>query len=187
MADGSDATRILEEINRGDASAVNRLLPLVYDELRAIAAAAMRRERVDHTLEPTALVHEAYVRLVDHGKSDWRGRAHFFAVAAKTIRNVLIDHARRADADKRGGAWRRTMLSGELAGGDGPRPVDLLDLDAALARLGELHPRQANVVELRFFGGLSIEETAHVLDAARSTVADDWMLARAWLSRELDR
>lgn len=186
----SDATRILDDLNHGDASAADRLLPLVYDELRALATASMRRERADHTLQPTALVHEAFLRLIDHGKSDWQSRAHFFAVAANTIRNILIDHARRAKADKRGGGWERTMLHDDLqatgtsSAGAG---VDVIDLDDALARLGSLQPRQAKVVELRFFGGLSNEEVAHVLGIARSTVADDWSLARAWLSRELAR
>ena len=180
----SPATQILEELNRGDPSAAGRLLPLVYEELKALAAASLRRERPDHTLQPTALVHEAYLRLVDHGKADWQGRAHFFAVAATTIRNILIDHARKAKAEKRGGGWERTVLHEDLRAGQ-RSDVDLLDLDEALAKLATLHPRQAKVVELRFFGGLSIEETSHVLDVARSTVADDWSLARAWLSREL--
>ncbi|MFO0829353.1 MAG: ECF-type sigma factor [Phycisphaerales bacterium] len=181
----NDATAILEALNRGDSSAANRLLPLVYDELRSLASQWMRRERVDHTLQPTALVHEAYIRLIDQSKTDWTSRAHFMAVAAKTIRNVLVDHARRAKADKRGGARHRTTLHDELKAQAGRNDVDLLALEEALEKLQALHPRQAKVVELRFFGGLSLEETAHVLDVARSTVADDWMIARAWLSREL--
>lgn len=182
----SEATRILQAINGGDSSAVDRLLPLLYADLRAIAAASMRRERSDHTLEPTALVHEAYLRLVDQERCDWQSRAHFLAVAARTIRNILIDHARKDHADKRGGGWHRTALHEDLRSAD-REDVDLLDLHEALERLHALNPRQSNVVELRFFGGLSIEETAHVLEIARSTVTEDWLLARAWLSRELSR
>lgn len=181
----TEATAILDAINRGEAGAANRLLPLVYDELRALASHWMRRERSDHTLQPTALVHEAYIRLVDQTKADWKGRAHFMAVAAQTIRHVLVDHARRVNAEKRGGDRHRTSLHDDLKSAEGRNDVDLLALEEALEKLGQLHPRQAKVVELRFFGGLSIEETAHVLGVVRSTVADDWMIARAWLSREL--
>jgi RNA polymerase sigma factor (TIGR02999 family) len=188
MAERStEATAILEALNQGDSSAANRLLPLVYDELRALAAHWMRRERADHTLQPTALVHEAYLRLIDQTKADWKSRAHFMAVAAQTIRHVLVDHARKVKADKRGGGRHRTSLHDDLKADVGRNDVDLLALEEALERLQQLHPRQARVVELRFFGGLSIEETAHVLDVVRSTVADDWSFARAWLSRELAR
>lgn len=181
----ADATRILDALNRGDSKAASDLLPLVYDELRAIAARRMRAERLDHTLQPTALVHEAYLRLVDQTRFDWRGRAHFLGVAANTIRLILVDHARKVNADKRGGDRERTMLSDDLAAEEGRKDVDLLALEDALGKLASLHPRQARVVELRYFGGLSLEETAHVLNVAQSTVAADWAVAKAWLAREL--
>jgi RNA polymerase sigma-70 factor (ECF subfamily) len=186
MVDPSpDATRILEALNRGDSKAANDLLPLVYDELRAIAARRMRQERIDHTLQPTALVHEAYMRLVDQSRFDWKGRAHFLGVAANTIRLILVDHARKVNADKRGGDRERTTLSDAIAAEDGRRDVDLLALEDALEKLAALHPRQARVVELRYFGGLSLEETAIVIGVAESTVAADWAVAKAWLAREL--
>ena len=181
----SEATAILDALNKGDSSAANRLLPLVYDELRALASHWMRRERGDHTLQPTALVHEAYLRLIDQTNADWKSRAHFIAVAAQTIHHVLVDHARKVNADKRGGGRHRTSLHDDMKADVGRNDVDLLALEEALEKLQSLHPRQARVVELRFFGGLSIEETAHVLGVVRSTVADDWAIARAWLSREL--
>lgn len=181
----TEATRILDAINKGDSRAADLLLPLVYDELKEIAARRMRQERFDHTLQPTALVHEAYLRLVDQSRFDWKGRAHFLGVAANTIRLILVDHARRANADKRGGDRQRTTLHDDLAAEEGRRDVDLLALEDALQKLSSLHPRQAKVVELRYFGGLSLEETAHVLDVAQSTVAADWVVAKAWLAREL--
>ncbi len=184
-SDPKDATQILEAINRGDSRAARDLLPLVYDELRAIAARRMREERVGHTLQPTALVHEAFLRLVDQSRFDWKGRAHFLGVAANTIRLILVDHARRANADKRGGQRSRTPLHDDLAADDPRSDVDLLALEDALEKLASLHPRQARVVELRYFGGLSLEETALVLECAQSTVAADWALAKAWLAREL--
>lgn len=181
----ADATRILEAINKGDSRAADLLLPLVYEELRAIAVRRMRQERHDHTLQPTALVHEAYLRLVDQTRFDWKGRAHFLGVAANTIRLILVDHARKANAEKRGGDRDRTTLHDELAAHDERREVDLLALEDALQKLASLHPRQARVVELRYFGGLSLEETAHVIGVAQSTVAADWLVAKAWLAREL--
>ncbi len=179
------ATRALHDLNRGDGSAASRLLPLVYEELRAIAASRMRQERIGHTLQPTALVHEAYLRLVDQSRFDWKGRAHFLGVAAHTIRLILVDHARRVHADKRGGDYHRTSLHDEILIDSSKGEVDLLSLEDALDKLTTLHARQARVVELRFFGGLSVDETSHVLDIAPSTVAADWALAKAWLSREL--
>jgi RNA polymerase sigma factor (TIGR02999 family) len=181
-----DATKALEDLNRGDGSAARRLLPLVYDELRAIAARRMRQERLDHTLQPTALVHEAYLRLVDQSRFDWKGRAHFLGVAANTIRLILVDHARKVNAEKRGGDRERTALHDDLQiAGSTTRDLDLLALEDALEKLTRLHPRQARVVELRFFGGLSLEETAEVIGVAQSTIAADWVVAKAWLSREL--
>ncbi|MDZ4754431.1 MAG: ECF-type sigma factor [Phycisphaerae bacterium] len=176
---------VLEQLNQGDGSAANRLLPLVYDELREIAVRRMRQERAGHTLQATALVHEAYLRLVDQSRFDWKGRAHFVGVAANTIRLILVDHARKVNAEKRGGDRHRTTLHDELHVSPSGSQVDLLALEEALEKLAQLHARQARVVELRFFGGLSVEETAHVLSVAKSTVAADWALAKAWLSREL--
>ncbi|MBL9121260.1 MAG: sigma-70 family RNA polymerase sigma factor [Phycisphaerae bacterium] len=181
----SEATRILDAINKGDSRAADLLLPLVYDELKAIAVRRMRQERHDHTLQPTALVHEAYLRLVDQSRFDWKGRAHFLGVAANTIRLILVDHARKVNAEKRGGDRQRTALHDSLAAEEGRNEVDLLALEDALQKLASLHPRQARVVELRYFGGLSLEETAVVIGVAQSTVAADWVVAKAWLSREL--
>ncbi|MCA9285240.1 MAG: sigma-70 family RNA polymerase sigma factor [Phycisphaerales bacterium] len=179
-----DATAILMDLSAGQAQAADRLLPLVYDELRALASAMMRSERRDHTLEPTALVHEAYMRLVDGSRIEWKGRAHFMAVAAGAIRHVLIDHARRTRAAKRGGGFARVTLSEAAQLGDS-LDIDLLDLHDALERLAALNPRQSRIVELRFFGGLTNEEVAAVTSLARSTVAEEWAFARAWLSRQL--
>lgn len=183
---GPDATAILDQLAAGDASAADRLMPLVYDEIRAIAGAMMRHERSDHTLDPTALVHEAYVRLADQNRTEWQGRAHFLSVAATVLRRVLVDHARERNAAKRGGGWQRVTLTDADASAATPLDVDVLALDDALTRLAALHERQSRVVTLRFFGGLTSIETAHVLGVARATVADDWTIARAWLSRELD-
>jgi len=177
-------TRALVAHSNGDPKAASQLLPLVYDKLRALAATYMRGERPDHTLQPTALVHEAYLKLVDLTKIDWQGKTHFFAVAATQMRRVLADHARTRRADKRGGGARKVTLSDPSA----ITPtglVDMLDLDEAMDRLAGESPRQSRVVELRFFGGLSVKETAHVLDVSEGTVKGDWKVAKAWLAREL--
>jgi RNA polymerase sigma factor (TIGR02999 family) len=157
---------------------------MVYDELRALAGSFMKRESAGHTLQPTAVVHEVYLKLIDQERADWRDRAHFMAVAAQAIRRVLIDHARHRHAAKRGGDRCRLTLD-EAVAPAAARDVDFLAIDDALGRLAELHERQARVVELRFFGGLNIEEAAAVLGISRATVTDDWAVARAWLSREL--
>jgi RNA polymerase sigma factor (TIGR02999 family) len=163
---------------------VSELLPLVYEELRALAAAYFRREPPDHTLQPTALVHEAYLKLVNQTDAQWKDRAHFFAVAAQAIRRLLIDHSRRRRAAKRQAPNRVTV---ELAA-DTPyhADIDLLVLDDALKRLAELSERQARVVELRFFGGITVEEVAHVLGVSPNTVKGDWRVARVWLQQVLD-
>jgi len=172
----------------GDASALDDLLPRVYDELRALADSYMRRERAGHTLQPTALVHEAFLRMLRLPPGSVQNRVHFFALAAQAMRRILADHARRHRAAKRGGSAVRVPL--ELVEGGGPasaagEDVAADDLDAALEDLAKLDPRQARVVELRFFGGLSIEETAEVLAVSTATVKRDWLVARAWLHREL--
>ena len=183
--DPHEVTRILQEWNSGgDAHA--RLMPLVYDELRRLAASYLRRERSDHTLQPTALVHEAYLRLVDQRRIEWRGRAHFYGVAAQVMRRILIDHARARAAEKRAGGGRRLSLD-EAALLPEERAADLLALDEALKLLTEKDERKGRVVELRFFGGLSVEETAEVLGVHRATVERDWVVAKAWLYREMER
>ncbi len=186
MTVSHDTTRILLELGKGDESAANRLLPLVYDELRGLAAHYMQQERRNHTLQPTALVNEAYLRLVDQSRVNWRNRAHFFAVAAEVIRRILVDHARQKAAAKRGGGQPHFPLDVAEPADTATGPVDLLALDDALRRLDELSERQRRVVELRFFGGLSVQETAHVLDVSEATVKNDWRVARAWLARELE-
>lgn len=177
-------TKVLKDLEAGDASAANRLFPLVYDELRALAASYMRHERADHTLQPTALVHEAFLKLIEQTSVDWKNRAHFFAVAAQAIRRILIDHARKHNAAKRGGDFSRVALD-EGAAFETGRTLDLIALDDAMTRLATLSDRQAKVVELRFFGGLTSEEVAHVLGVSRTTIAEDWTIARAWLMKEL--
>jgi len=175
----------------GDASALDDFLPRVYDELRSLADAYMRRERAGHTLQPTALVHEAFLRLLRLPPGSVQNRVHFFALAAQAMRRILADHARRHRAAKRGGSAVRVPLelvegNPALAGSAAAQPeVAADDLDSALEDLAKLDPRQSRVVELRFFGGLSIEETAEVLAVSPATVKRDWLVARAWLHREL--
>jgi RNA polymerase sigma factor (TIGR02999 family) len=185
VTDLVETTRMLNEAGRGDGRAADVLMPLVYDELRALAAHAMQREPVGHTLQPTAIANEAYMRLVDQQRIDWKGRAHFFAVAAEMVRRILVDHARQRRSLKRGGNARREPLGLEV---EGPTEADVtvLDLDEALRELAALDERQARVVELRYFGGLSVEETAHVLGVSPRTVKGDWAIARAWLRDRLD-
>lgn len=168
----------------GRHDATGKLLTLVYDELRSLAAAQLRDERKGHTLQPTALVHEAYLRLVGQTEINWQSKAHFFAVAATAIRRVLVDHARRANAAKRGGNFQRTIL--EFAHIETtPDPVDLSELDRALEKLSKTDERKSRVVELRYFAGLSIPETAEVLGVSHATIERDWRFARAWLYNEL--
>ena len=178
------ATRILGVMRRGDGSATGRLFALVYDELRALAGDMFRDQPPDHTLQPTALVHEVYIRLVNHQEAEWTDRAHFLAVAAKAMRNLLIDHARKRKADKRGGGGERVPLDAVMDSA-AERSIDLLALDEALEELGRLHERQAQVVELRFFGGLTVPGAAEVLEVSPATVDNDWRMARAWLTRQL--
>ena len=175
---------MLTDWSRGDAAALNQLLPLIYAELRRIAARQLRSERVNHTLQPTALVHEVYLRLVDQRRVAWQDRAHFLGVAAQTMRRILVDHARRHGARKRGDGVQCVSIddAAEIAAaGDMP----LLAFDRALVRLESLDPGLARVVELRAFGGLTIEEAAHVLNVSPSTAKRDWRTAKAWLNREL--
>lgn len=177
---------LLRDWSGGDRDALERLLPLVYDELRRHAAGLFRRERPDHTLQPTAVVHEAWLRLSPAGP--WTSRAQFFAVAGRLMREVLIDHARARAAAKRGGGNLRVTYHDELetpGAGDGPKGTDVLALDVALEKLEALDERQARVVELRYFAGLSIEETAEALAVSPATVKREWQMARAWLRDHL--
>jgi RNA polymerase sigma factor (TIGR02999 family) len=183
MGDVSDVTGLLVAWGNGEEEAHGALMDAVYGELRRLAGAYLRRERFDHTLPPTALVHEAYLKLVDQKRVRWQNRAHFFAIAARQMRRILVDHARAHQAGKRGGG-ATIPLSGIDVAGDQPG-VDVLELETALEKLAVLDPRQSRLVELRFFGGLTVEETATVLDVAPVTVKRDWALARAWLYREL--
>jgi RNA polymerase sigma factor (TIGR02999 family) len=184
VATPSEVTRTFLRWREGDASALDALLPLVYDEMRRLAGSYLGREREGHTLQPTALAHEAYIRLIDQRSVSWQNRAHFMGLAAQTMRRILADHARRRGALKRGGGAARVSLEESEAAAD-PREVEIQELDTALEDLAKLEPRQARVIEMRFFGGLSIEESAEVLGVSPATVKRDWTLARAWLFREL--
>jgi len=184
--DDVPAARLLTQIVAGDAQAASRLLPLVYDELRRLAASYMRRERPGQTLQATALVHEAYVRLVRPGDQPWHGRTHFLAIAALSMRQVLVDRARRRGAAKRGGGEQRITLDESLLPAPAPDAgVDLVALDAALTDLAALDPQQARIVELRYFGGLTVEETAEIVGVSPATVKRHWTLARAFLKKAL--
>ena len=184
MASSRDVTALLGDWSRGDRSALNQLLPLVYAELRRIAARQLRRERVDHTLQPTALVHEVYLRLVDQRQVNWQDRAHFFGAAAQVMRRILVDHARRHAASKRGEGVRSVPID-EANESAAPSQVPILALDHALDRLETVDATLAKIVELRVFGGLTIEEAAHVLKVSPSTAKRDLRTAKAWLKREL--
>jgi RNA polymerase sigma factor (TIGR02999 family) len=180
----SEVTRLLGEIGRGKKDAVNQLLPLVYDELHRLARSYFRRERGDHTLQPTALVHEAYLRLVDQ-RAVMENRGHFLAVAATQMRRILVDYSRKHAAVRRGSAGEKVLLEDTMAIVE-HQPLDMLALDNALKKLAELDPDQSRLVELRFFGGLSVEETAEVLGVSTATVKRSWSSARAFLHRQME-
>lgn len=177
--------RLLSEIRSRDEVSAEQLFPVVYAELRAVAARCFRKMRAGQTLQPTALVHEAYLHIVRGGRTDWNDRAHFFAVAATAVRQILIQHARKRETLKRGGRHKRMTLSEGTTPATSDRSIDVLSLDEAMMRLEEVDERAAQVVQLKFFGGLTIGEVAQVLDLSTTTVEDDWNLARAWLRREL--
>jgi len=179
-----DVTALLDEWNRGHRDALDRLLPLVYRELRGIAARQLQRERNGHTLQPTALLHEAYLRLVDQRSVDWHDRAHFFGIAAQVMRRILVDHARRQATRKRGDNMQRVPLE-DVIDRSAATEIPVLGLDQALSRLERVDRGLARIVELRAFGGLTIDEAAHVLKVSPSTVKRDWRTAKAWLTREL--
>jgi RNA polymerase sigma factor (TIGR02999 family) len=183
---GGDVTILLAELVRGDEAAASKLFPLLYDELRRLAGNYMRRERGDHTLQPTALVHEAYIKLVQQRSIDWQGRAHFFGIAARVMRTILLDHARGHLRDKRGGGQHHIPLDEVLVFAP-EQSQELVKLDQALERLTQIDPRQGKIVELRFFGGLTVEQTADVLGISPKTVKRDWSMAKAWLHGELKK
>lgn len=184
MALPHDVTALLGDWSRGDRDALNQLLPLIYADLRRIAARQLRRERVAHTLQPTALVNEVYLRIVDQRHGDWQSRAHFFGVAAQVMRRILVDHARRHSAGKRGEGVRCVSID-DAREVPASSEMPILALDHALDRLETIDSELARIVELRAFGGLTIEEAAHVLKVSPSTVKRDWRTAKAWLTREL--
>ena len=181
-----DITQLLKEWSEGDTGVPERLMPLVYEELRRLASQKMKSERSDHTLQPTALVHEAYLRLVDQTTVNWRDRAHFLGIAANAMRQVLIDHARSHAAEKRGGSAARLSLD-DISVPPAERAADLVALDDALTQLAKLDERKARIVELRFFAGLSVDEIAETMDLHRTTVLRDWKFAKAWLHSQLNK
>ena len=178
-------TDLLLKWSGGDATALEQLMPLVYDELRRLAVRYLRRERDNHSLQPTALVNEAYLRLVDQQKVEWQSRAQFYGLAARVMRNILVDHARSRQAAKRGGEQFRVSFDGDQQMSVNPE-IKFLAVHEALERLTTFDAQKAQIVELRFFGGLSIEETAEVLGIGHATVERDWKLARAWLKLQLE-
>ena len=184
MNDPGPVTGLLQAWGHGDEHARDALVPIVYRELRRRAGAYLRRERADHTLQATALVHEVFIRLVDQDRVEWHGRAHFFAIAAQLMRRILVDHARERQAAKRLGGVVRVELDDQVATVAAP-DVEVLSLDRALDDLAALDPRQAHIVELRYFGGLSEQEVGAVLSLSRATVTREWQSARAWLYRRL--
>ena len=181
-----DVSQLLLAWRNGDQEAVNQLMPLVYDELRRLAGGYLRRERVGHTLQTTALVHEAYLRLVDQTRADWQNRAQFFGVAAQLMRRILVDHARTQQAAKRGSGALKLSLN-EVVGRAKEKAAEVIALDDALAELQTLDPQQSRIVELRYFAGLSIAETAEVLGISPATVKREWNMAKAWLYNQLNR
>jgi RNA polymerase sigma-70 factor, ECF subfamily len=181
-----DVTRLLIQLTDGNRTVLDDLLPLVYGELRSLAANYLRRERSAHTLQPTALVHEAYLRLIDQSQVRWQNRAHFFGVAAQMMRRILVDHARGHNAEKRGGEVHKLSLDENVDVTD-ERATDLIALDDALTALAALDEQKSRIVELRFFGGLSVEETAEVLGVSAPTVKRQWRMAKAWLYGQVQR
>jgi RNA polymerase sigma factor (TIGR02999 family) len=181
-----EVTRLLLAWNAGDQAALEKLMPLVYGELRQLAERHFRKERRGHTLQPTAVVHEAYFRLIDQTRVTWKNRGHFLAIASQAMRRILIDHARGRGAEKRGGEVEKVTLDVAIASPEPSREVDILALDEALDRLKALDGTQAQIVELRFFGGLTIEETADVMETSPSSIKRDFRSAKAWLFRELN-
>lgn len=183
----TEITELLREWSEGKDEVLDQLMPLVYAELRRQAARHLRRERRDHTLQTTGLIHEAYLKLVGQRQVQWESRSHFFAIASQAMRRVLVDYARARHRAKRGGDDVRLSISAAEEVASESRPVDLIALDEALTRLAAIDEQQSRVVELRYFSGLSLEETAAILNISRATAAREWSMARAWLHRELSR
>ncbi len=186
MPEDREVTQLLIDWSRGDREALDSMMPLVYSELRRMAASYLSRERRDHTLQPTALVNEAYLRLIDQQRVNWQNRAQFFGVAAQMMRRILINHANERVAAKRGGGAMKVSLS-EAENEMEITDASLLALDESLNRLSELDPRKSRIIELKFFGGLSIEEIAEVMQLSHATIEREWTLSRAWLHREMQR
>lgn len=186
MQSDEGITELLIDWGKGDQAALEKLMPLVYNELRRLATAYLRRERASHTLQPTALVNEAYLRLIDQRNAQWQNRAHFFGISAQLMRRILVDHARQHQAVKRGGSNQQRLSITSVEEIAMQPAVDLLALNEALDELASMDPQQAQIVELKFFGGLSIDETAEVLGISHATVERDWKMARAWLRRQLE-
>ena len=180
-------TEILLEWSNGKQEALDALLPLVYDELHRQASRYLRRERIGHTLQTTALIHETYLKLIDQREVNWQNRAHFFGVAAQAMRRILVDYAKARHREKRGGAGENLPLEAATLAVSGEKGIDLEALDEALTRLAEFDERQASIVELRYFSGLSVEETAEVLHVSPATVKNDWKSAKAWLYQEITK
>ena len=184
MSTGSEVTLLLGQLTRGEEGATAKLIPLVYEELRRLARSHMRRESEYHTLQTTALVHEVYLKLVDQRSVDWKGRSHFFAIAAQMMRRILVDHARGRLREKRGGGDRPIPLDEAFVFAP-ERSLELIKLDQSLERLERIDERQCKIVELRFFGGLTVEETAEALGVSPKTVKRDWSMAKAWLHGDM--
>jgi RNA polymerase sigma factor (TIGR02999 family) len=180
-----DITRLLQSWSGGNQEAVDDLIPLVYDELHKVAAQYLRRQQSGHTLQPTALVNEAYLKLIDISNVSWQDRAHFFAVASQTMRHILVDHARGRNRQKRGGGAQKLSLDEAISFSSEKNEVDVVLLDDALRTLAEIDDQQARIVELRFFGGLTVEETAVVLHISPATVKREWRIAKAWLHNRI--
>ena len=182
-----DITQMLIELTDGNTEVVNQILTRIYDELRKLASSYLRRERADHTLQPTALVHEAYMKLIDQKKVHWQNRAHFFGIAAQVMRRILLDHARKHNADKRGGEAEKLPIEEEILVVSHEKSAELIALDEALETLAQMDPQKAKIVELRYFGGLSIEETAEVMGVSVPTINRQWRMAKAWLYGQIAR
>lgn len=181
----ADITQMLIELTDGNKEVVNEILPLIYTELRKLAGSYLRRERGSHTLQPTALVHEAYMKLIDQDQIKWQNRAHFFGIAAQIMRRILLDYARRHKAEKRGGTNENVSLEENFIIIQGEKSAELLALDEALENLAKIDEMKAKIVELRYFGGLSVEETAEVLGVSAITIKRHWRMAKAWLYGQL--
>ena len=182
----NEITGMLQDWSQGKTEALDALMPIVYDELRRQASRYLRRERVGHTLQTTALIHEAYLKLIDQHDVNWQNRAHFFAIAAQAMRRILVDYAKTRNREKRGGIGEKVTLDDGMVV-SGEKSVDLVALDECLSRLARFDERQARIVELRYFGGLTIEETAEALHVSPATVKSDWRSAKAWLYQEITK